>query len=242
MTAPASELRVMSYNVQSLRMSVDALVDVIIDCRPDVVCLQEAPRFLMWRRRLNAFAGLCGLQIAAGHRRAGAVAVLVGPRVTVLDAAETRLRWRIGRHRRGVATVLLEFDGQRLAVSSVHMSLYADERVAHLTAVIAAAERHGGAVVIAGDINEQPGGATWHRFAGRYQDAYAVAPDGEELTFSATQPRRRIDAVFVDHALAVLGCGVPAHPRIPEASDHRPVLGRIAIGGRNSTGPTNSTG
>jgi endonuclease/exonuclease/phosphatase family metal-dependent hydrolase len=224
-----TELRVLSYNVLSLRLSVDAVIDVIKACRPDIVCLQEAPRFLFWRARLERVAAATGLTVAAGHRRAGAVAVLVARHVTVLEAGELRLPWRFGRHRRGVATALLDVGGQRLSVASVHMSLFESERMKHLPAIVSAAERHGVPVIIAGDLNEQDDGDVWRQLASRYQDAYAVAPDGLGDTFSARQPRRRIDAVFVDRSLPVLGCGVPDLPRYAEASDHRPLLARVAL-------------
>lgn len=224
----AGTVRLLSYNVLSLRMSVPAVVGVINACGPDVVCLQEAPRFLFWRRRLARLAVATGLRVAAGHRRAGAVAVLVGPRVDVFDASVVRLRWRVGRHRRGVATALLGVHGRRFAVASVHLSLYADERLRQLPLIVAAAERHGAPVVFAGDINEDDSGESWLELQRRYQDAYAVAPEGGRDTFSAQHPRRRIDAVFVDPAITVLGCGVPDVPGISAASDHCPLLARLA--------------
>lgn len=225
----ARELRLMSYNVLSLRLSVAAVVGVVNGCKPDVLCLQEAPRFLFWRQRLDRVAAATGLRVVAGHRRAGAVAVLVAADVTVVQTSVLRLKWRVGRHRRGVATALVDVAGTRLLVASVHMSLYDDERRRHLPLILAAAERHGVPVVIAGDLNEDADGEVWIELQRRYQDAYAVAPEGEGETFSARKPRRRIDAVFVDKRLPVLGCGVPDVPGIEDASDHRPLLARLSL-------------
>jgi endonuclease/exonuclease/phosphatase family metal-dependent hydrolase len=219
----------MSYNVLSLRMSVPSLIAVISSCQPDILCVQEAPRFLFWRRRLERIATGSGLRVVVGHRRAGAVAVLAGPRTDVIEARVARLPWRVGRHRRGVASALLGVHGQRLAVASLHLSLYADERLAHLPRVLAAVEGYGAPVVLAGDINEDDVGATWKRLADRYQDAYAVAPEGDGATYSAQQPHKRIDAVFVDRSITVLSCAVPGGPEVTEASDHRPVLATIAL-------------
>jgi endonuclease/exonuclease/phosphatase family metal-dependent hydrolase len=66
------------------------------------------------------------------------------------------------------------------------------------------------------------------------QDAYAVAPDGPAETFTARRPRRRIDGVFADSSIEVLGChavqdasdAVPNATRdlLVAASDHLPVL------------------
>lgn len=44
-------IRVLSYNIRSLRDDTDALARVIKACAPDLVLLQEAPRFFRWRDR-----------------------------------------------------------------------------------------------------------------------------------------------------------------------------------------------
>jgi endonuclease/exonuclease/phosphatase family metal-dependent hydrolase len=146
------------------------------------------------------------------------------PDVSVVAARERRLPWRLGRHRRGVATALLDFGGRRVAVASVHMSLYADERARHLPLVLAEVDRHGVPAVVAGDINETAEGVVWRELAARFQDGYVAAPKGDGLTFSTIDPRRRIDAVFADRSLTVLSCGVPVVEGLEQASDHRPVL------------------
>jgi endonuclease/exonuclease/phosphatase family metal-dependent hydrolase len=84
-------------------------------------------------------------------------------------------------------------------------------------------------VILAGDINETPDGAAWQALAERYRDAYAVAPTWGESTYSATNPVRRIDAIFVDPAITVVSSGVPDVPAIERASDHRPVLAVLRL-------------
>lgn len=226
-TDKAVDVRLVTYNIYAMRMSTAALTAVVTECRPDVLCLQEMPRFLFWRRRLRRFAAATGLRVASGHARAGAVAVLVGPRVEVFAASATRLPLRLGRHRRGVATALLEVSGQRFAVASVHMSLYAAERAAHLPRIRSAAEQYGVPAVIAGDLNETDTGAVWRELAARYQDGYASAPEGHAETYSAARPHKRIDGVFADQSFEVAGCGVPDIAGIADASDHRPVIARL---------------
>ena len=75
-------LRVVSWNVRSLRDDVPALLRVLHACRPDVLLLQEAPRLgaaAAARRRLARAAGL--RVVAAGPLAAGC-AVLAGPRTS----------------------------------------------------------------------------------------------------------------------------------------------------------------
>jgi hypothetical protein len=42
-------VRVLGYNIRSMRDDEDALARVIRACAPDVVLVQEAPRFFRWR-------------------------------------------------------------------------------------------------------------------------------------------------------------------------------------------------
>ncbi len=44
-------------------------------------------------------------------------------------------------------------------------------------------------------------------------------PSGGENTYSATEPVKRIDGIFVDAAIKVLSCGVPDVPSIERASE-----------------------
>lgn len=224
-----TQLRVLSYNIKSLRMSRQAVVQVIRECRPDVVCVQEAPRFFFWRWKCWLLARRAGLRLVAGHARAGAVLILARRELSVLARGRMPLPLTPGRHRRGVAHAVFEVDGSQVVVASVHMSLYADERVRHLPLIRAEVERFDVPVVIAGDINEESEGVVWTQLASAYQDGYVVAPDGGGPTFSSWRPLRRIDAVFVDRSLRVVGCGVPDVEQVSVASDHCPLLAVIEL-------------
>ena len=57
-------VRVMSYNIRSLRDDSAAVVRVIRAADPDVVCVQEAPRFLFWRRKCARLARDVGMRFA----------------------------------------------------------------------------------------------------------------------------------------------------------------------------------
>lgn len=229
-------VRVLSYNIRSLRDDRAALTRVIQGCEPDLVCLQEVPRFLRWRAKRQALARDCGLAVAAGRRTAG-LAVLAGPRVRPI-ASEHHLLTRVPRlHRRGLAIAVVEIDGSRLIAAGTHLDLESGARRAHVGEVLALLERarraYQAPVVLTGDINEQPGGEAWELLARALPDAYLTAPRGAELTFSARNPRKRIDGVFADRGLGVLGCGVPEDAVLaadyPSATDHRPVLTELTV-------------
>src|ERR1700722_15875969 len=103
-----TELRVLSYNVRSLRDDAQAVSTVIRSCNPDVVCVQEAPRFLRWRSKCAALARESGLVVVTGGRPAGAMLLLAALQVRVLEVADVLLSRKRGLHQRGVALATLE--------------------------------------------------------------------------------------------------------------------------------------
>ena len=227
-----AELRLLSYNVRSLRDDADAVADVIRACSADVVAVQEAPRFLRWRSKRAALARKSGLVVVSAHRPGG-LALLVSLRVKVVDTSFALLPKTPKLHQRAVCAALLEVDGVRWAIASVHLSLSDDERWQHVQPLWDAVRRWDAPLVVAGDINEKPEGRVWKALAAELQDAFVVAPDGPGDTYSAKkQPYKRIDGIFVDPSVTVVGCHA-VHGGGPEglsletvtaASDHTPVL------------------
>jgi len=227
-----AELRLLSYNVRSLRDDADAVARVIRACSADVVAVQEAPRFLRWRSKRAGLARKAGLVVASAHRPAG-LTVLVSLRVKVLDTSFALLPKTPKLHQRAVCAVLLELGGMRWAVASVHLSLSDEERWQHMEPLWDAVRRWDAPLVVAGDINEKPDGRVWKSLATELQDAFVVAPDGPGDTYSAKkQPYKRIDGVFADPSVTVVGChavhggGAEDLPveTVVAASDHTPVL------------------
>ncbi|WP_433497110.1 endonuclease/exonuclease/phosphatase family protein [Sphaerimonospora sp. CA-214678] len=230
-------LRVATYNVRSLRDDRAALVRVIRAMRPDVLCLQEVPRLLHWRRRRRELAGDAGMSVAAGGR-VGGVAVFAGPAVRLLHGSGHRLRWFAGLEWRAIAVAVVEKDGRRYAVCSAHLDLVAGARLRHVTEIVPILERtargFGALPVLAGDVNEQPGEPAWRYLTGRYTDCFDHAAGtrdtpGDGATFPARDPSRRIDAVFAGAGLSVVSCGCPDVPPgdLSAASDHRPVVAEL---------------
>jgi endonuclease/exonuclease/phosphatase family metal-dependent hydrolase len=226
-------IRVATYNVRSMYDDVPALIRVVRALRADVLCVQEAPRFWRWRRRRRGLAGAAGMTVAAGRRRGG-LAVFTGPGVRLLHAESHLLRPYFGLERRGLALAVVEARGLRLAVGSIHLDLNETARFQHATEALAlveaAAERHGAATVLAGDLNEQDDGHTFRHISSRLADCYAHAPRGAGLTFSAGRPRYRIDGVFAGPGVSVRSCGgAGADPAdLAAATDHLPVIAELA--------------
>ncbi|TDD48694.1 endonuclease/exonuclease/phosphatase [Nonomuraea terrae] len=228
-------IRVATYNLHGMRDSVPALTRVITAMRADVLCVQEAPRFGRWRARRAALAAAAGLAVATPGR-VGGVAVLTGRRARVVHAESHRLRGFLGLERRGMAVAVVQAGGTRLAVGSLHLDLSDPARMHHAAEAVALMERvsarFGAAIVLAGDLNEQPHQPAWRYLATRLADCYAAAPKGDGPTFSARRPSVRIDGVFAAREARVVSCGgVDAEiADLGAASDHLPVVAELRLG------------
>ncbi|WLW55710.1 endonuclease/exonuclease/phosphatase family protein [Streptomyces sp. YU58] len=229
-------IRVLSYNIRSMRDDTDALARVITACAPDLVLIQEAPRFFRWRKKLARLAAASGQVILTGGGTAAGPAILCSLRATVERTEDILLPLTPGHHRRGFATAVVRFGGARVGVLSCHLSLQKDERYDQSGMLLDRLAGMGVEHAIAGgDLNERPGGRTFTRLAEGLQDCWATTPWGGEHTWTRDAPHRRIDAIFATKGVEVLGCGVPlGQPGVTEAdllaaTDHLPVLAALRI-------------
>jgi endonuclease/exonuclease/phosphatase family metal-dependent hydrolase len=206
-----------------------AVVRVLRDARADVICLQEAPRWPGSRWRLGALARASGLQFLAGGRGSAGTAMLCSPRAEAVAEA-VRLPVQGWRTRpRGAVIGRVGLPGrQPVTLACVHLGLAPAERAVHVGLLL---QRLGPwPVVVAGDLNEPPGGPSWTALAAVVVDP---APDAAP-TFPAVSPRRRIDAVLVSPGVRVETYGAPPSEPVDvrSGSDHLPVLAELALPSR----------
>lgn len=226
-------LRVLSYNVRSMRDDEDALARVIRACAPDLVFVQEAPRFFRWRKHAARLAAKSELVMLSGGATAAGPMLLCSLRATVERTEDVLLPLTPGLHRRGLATAVVRFAGARVGLISCHLSLRKDERYAQagmvLDRVAALGTPH---TLVAGDLNERPGGPAFTRLAAELRDGWAVSPWGGEHTSTPADPHQRIDAILATPGVEFLGCGVPPHldpEDLRTATDHLPVLAAVRV-------------
>ncbi|RST19451.1 endonuclease [Streptomyces sp. WAC05374] len=231
-------IRVLSYNIRSMRDDEDALARVIRACAPDLVLVQEAPRFFRWRKHAARLAAKSELLVLGGGATAAGPLLLCSLRTTVERTDDVLLPLTPGLHRRGFATAVVRIGGARLGLLSCHLSLQARERYAQagmlLDRLAALDVPH---AIAAGDINERPGGRSFQRLAAELQDCWAVRPWGGEHTWTPGDPHQRIDAIFATKGIEVLGCGVPGPGDLAgltgadlrAATDHLPVLAALRV-------------
>ena len=224
----AVELKILSWNLHGLRDDTQALTSLVRQLDPDVMCVQEAPKFFRWRARVAQLARECGLLYVTGGGTTGGTTLLAHLRVDVERTAELALsRYRLGWPDRGVAAAVLRKSGARLAVASLHLPLPEPERLDHVRRALDVL-RAGGAehAFAAGDLNERPGHTAW-----TFIEEHGMRDLGPTsgYTFPAVRPDRRIDGAFATSAVEVVGYDVVDDHRAVVGSDHRPVLVTVRV-------------
>ncbi|MFC9705514.1 endonuclease/exonuclease/phosphatase family protein [Streptomyces sp. NPDC056943] len=226
-------LRVLSYNIRSMRDDEDALARVIRACAPDLVFVQEAPRFFRWRKHAARLAAKSELVMLSGGATAAGPMLLCSLRATVERTEDVLLPLTPGLHRRGLATAVVRFAGARVGLVSCHLSLRKDERYEQAGMVLDRVAALGTPyALVAGDLNERPGGPAFTRLATELRDGWAVSPWGGEYTSTPAEPHQRIDAILATPGVEFLGCGVPPHldpTDLRTATDHLPVLAAVRV-------------
>lgn len=212
-------LRVATYNVRDLRDDAAAAARVVRAVAPDVLCVQEAPRWLWSGPALRRFARECGMRWTGQHLLSGGTTVLTADRAAV-SLRRTRHLWvRPFRSPRGYAVVRVGAPGlPPVVVASVHLGLFAPERLRHARAIVRRLAGPG-PLVLAGDLNETGEGGALDLLR---RDLDLVSAD--RPTYPSFAPRHRLDVVLASRDLrAVDGPPVELPPEVyGAASDHRP--------------------
>lgn len=213
-------MRVVSWNVRSLRDGSAAVAAVLRGLQPDVVVLQEAPRLVLWRASRARLARAAGLRRAT-RGRADGNAVLTAPHVVVERTTEVRLPRRPGLHRRAVVVAVLVVEGRRLAVVGSHLDLEPAARL-DSAARVRAAVPAGLPLLLAADVNEEPGGPAWAVLA----EGLVDLREGCAPTFPVWAPARHLDGLWASPSVRAGSCQV-----VPTgaASDHLALLAEVEL-------------
>ena len=126
----------------------------------------------------------------------------------------------------------LTIRGSRLVVAAFHLSGVETERLGHIDELHQAVDKFcppGVPMMLAGDVNDVPGSATWAGLTARGVDAATVHSTGDVLTNRTESPTRRIDALFVGPGIAVIQTTAIDSPDVRAASDHRPVVADLYV-------------
>ncbi|MFC7373765.1 endonuclease/exonuclease/phosphatase family protein [Brachybacterium sp. GCM10030268] len=234
------DLRILSWNLWELRGDLRAAIEAIVDLEPDVLLMQEAPRFVLPTARLAWFAGQTGLRVLVGGAGGRGLAILASDEIArqVIRRGAHPVAQRLSdlnsTYPRGVAAVRLSVPGGgAVVVSSTHLALQEENRIAHAEHLSALVRGAGAPVIVGGDLNETADGAARRLLAPVLGDP----AEPSELTFPAARPLRRIDAVMTTPAVQVRRAeAVTSTQRVPAerlagASDHLPTLLDVTVRG-----------
>jgi endonuclease/exonuclease/phosphatase family metal-dependent hydrolase len=227
--AESVAVRVVTYNVHSLRDDLSALASVVRGLDPDVVIVQEAPRRFRWRTKCAKLAHSFGLFVAVGGLPSLGNLVLTSLRVRVHDAWCLRYPLTPGRHMRGAAFADCTIGRTPFTVVGSHLSTDPAERPTQAALLKQAMEHIDAPLIVGGDLNENAGGAAWRTLADGLVDAATAAGGEDRFTFSCHDPRDRIDTLFVDQRIEVRRYDVVDTPEARRASDHFPVVADLLV-------------
>lgn len=220
------QLRVISYNLRSLRAGIAPAVEAVIAYEPDVLLAQEyGPPY-----RLRAYGKALGMDWASSY----------APFNRLRNAVLFRSPWRLvhsdthhlsktkGQYRRGFVLARLETKRGVVNAVSVHLGLSARERPGHAAELLAALRDLDGPVVVGGDLNEEPGGDAVADLTAELRSGRSVAGGGLP-TFPADDPTASIDDVLVAGGVAIASFRVGESDAVRTASDHRPVVADLEL-------------
>jgi len=219
-------LRVVSYNVHSLRDDREALSAVVRSLEPDVLIVQEAPRRFRWRTKCARLAHSFGLYYAAGGLPGLGNLILTSLRVRVVETWCLRYPLVAGRHMRGVAFARCTVPGAApFVIAGSHLSTYDGERPGQAGLLLPALGAASDPVILGIDLNESDSGDSWKLLA---TDLVDLGRDSGD-TFPAGAPDRRIDAILADRRIGLDRFEVASTPDAPRASDHLPLVADLTL-------------
>ncbi len=218
-------LRVASYNLRGLKDDGDVAAQVVRRIDPDVLLLQEVPRYPGSSYAIAAFARRAGMFWSGRTRLVSGTSLMTSLRVISSDSRDRRLRVGLRENPRSYTVATVSFPGgPDVTVVSVHLSLVGEQRVEHagtlLRELAEDVAADGAPLVLGGDLNEDQSGPAWGVVAAQLQEVTEDRP-----TFPASRPQHRLDAVFSrGHRAATPGDpalldGMP----LAAATDHLPV-------------------
>lgn len=234
-------VRVLTWNLQgSQGLDIGAVGRVLVAAAPDVVALQEVQR--AQARRLAASSGLAHMRWAFKHwpvaTRPEGLAVLSRWPLTASSTFVSRPGWPWSWRRRVALEATAVVEGRPLRIVDVHLSPHDAPDRRREEAERVAARRGVVAPIVAGDVNERPGGPAVGtlRNAG-WADAWACAhpaggdgadPGATNWTAGARAgrpPTQRLDVVLVPEGWRVVACAVVDTPlaELAALSDHLPL-------------------
>ncbi|MBT1073421.1 endonuclease/exonuclease/phosphatase family protein [Pelotalea chapellei] len=234
---------VMTYNVHSAigmdgTLSPGRIAEVINQCNPDIVALQELDCGVP-RTEMIDQAHLIALNLNMSYHFHSSIQVQGGAygnailshypaRMIKAGPLPTQI-YNESCERRGAIWVAIDLGGSQLQVMATHFGLNRKERMAQ-TEELLGPEWLGHAdchepVVLCGDFNALPASRAYRRITDSLRDVQRCLKGRRPLgTCPVRFPFMRIDHLFISNGLKVRSFTVPKTPLTRMASDHFPLV------------------
>ncbi len=241
--APVTSIRVLTWNIHhgaglDGQIDLDRIAAQIRSSGADLVALQEVDRGVLRSDRRDIPAELAdrlGMHQVFGKNidfQGGDYGNAVLSRFPVLESENHHYEMIRKGEQRGLLTTVVRTPAGPVQFWTTHIDYRKDdsERVQHAHAIVERLRSEQPAIptILCGDFNDRPESRTHAILTDAFRDVFAAVGTGAGDTFPAGNPDRRIDWILV------AGPGVtPVSAEVPptDASDHRPVLGVVRIGG-----------
>jgi endonuclease/exonuclease/phosphatase family metal-dependent hydrolase len=239
-TAPVpgeeTDLRVMTFNIQSGLRGIDKVAAVIRDASPDIVALQEVD-VRSWRSggldQAAVLAERTGLPYFAHFRTTslfgGDYGVALLSRFPLESVQQHPLPVTMGAEPRTVAHARVKVKGQEVSIYVTHLTrrpFNNDIRVRQSTAIMALMNQDPHPKLLLGDLNDTPESGSLRLFTRELMDVFAQRGEGPDITY----PLPLIPSLRLDYVLAS-DRFMPRHSKVlhVNASDHFPVLAELTL-------------
>ena len=247
-TARDEALRVMTYNAHSCvgidgKLSPRRVARVISRFCPDVVALQEVDIGRMRTRQADQARMIAEYLEMEYH---------FNPTIQIEEEAYgdcilSRLPMRLvksdrlpslqdgnSREPRGALWVEVEMDGRRIHLVNTHLGLNGRERLLQIQTLLGdqwlGRLDHAEPIVLCGDFNASPRSYVWKLCTQKYRDVQVeLSNHCPRCTWFSHYPLVRIDHIFVNSHIRVVGVDVGNDYLSRVASDHRPLLAELTV-------------
>lgn len=243
------DVRVMTFNIrhgtdEDNDLDLESVADDIKSAKAQIVGLQEVDRHRSSRsdfvdqakwlaKRLHmhfAFGLNRKTPPKKGHKKPGLHGVVVLSKFPILSARNHMLTSIKYKHRptkqRSMLEVVIDVKGTKISFYNTHLDHQRKEqRLAEMQQILAITRQSSRPSVFVGDLNSQPSSRVLDLARTQFHDVMAELGEGEELTFPAEDPDRRIDYILTRGPITARWAVVVD----TDSSDHMPVVADLAI-------------
>ena len=244
-----NSIRIMTYNVHSCigmdgKLSPARIARVIAQYKPDIVALQELDVGRLKTNNIDQAHDIARYLQMEFHFHPA----LQIEEEQYGDAILTHLPMRLlksgtlpglaGKPRlepRGALWVAIDAYGTEIQIINTHLGLYKKERAAQVQSLLGSNwlghPKMQPPIILCGDFNATPHSREWRKLHERLPDAQVkLANHRPKNTFFSRMPAARIDHVFVDNSLELVGIETPNTELVRLASDHLPLIIDFELG------------